>query len=856
MYSVYGSPILGVLENELYGFRGYVCTGNDPQLLLRESKSGFKLNVLPGEYRILFHVQVSGGHLDNPKLYLDFGKGFSEQKDSTFYLEELSLGVWHCSFNVTRKAIAVRFDPSDAAVRFSVLRFLIWGRDVELTEMPRWRVRLLSRLRGLSVYKNPTLSRITQRLANALYSSEPLRDKHNAVHAAVLAELTHAQSHQVPVKDRVYVNAYLQTVNSAQGGRSPFYAPLRSSSVRLQKDATRVIAFYLPQFHPFPENDAWWGRGFTEWTNVGKATPQFVGHYQPRMPGELGYYDLRLKDVIQRQIELAKTYGVSGFCFHYYWFDGHRLLEKPLDLFLSEKGPEFSFEFCLCWANENWTRRWDGAEHDILMKQNHSEDDSRKVFSDLMRYISDPRYIKIDGKPVIIIYRPGIIPDVAAMGRIWREEADKAGLPGLFLVATTAFGFNSPQEIGFDALCMFPPHAVAVGEVNSNFEMLNPNFKGKIYDYGQTVQAFQNILSEKEETVQEKPTWPCVMTGWDNEARKPGRGHVFQGATPQKFYDWFSSAMDWSVRNHPPKERMVFVNAWNEWGEGTYLEPDRHFGYAFLQAIASKREEKSEYRESLVDFSRSLGATKKRRVDARSAAFIHIYYPDMADEFARALSEANQVEPMDSIVSIPDTFDLETARNIVEKLKPVRLVVCQNRGRDVWPFIESLRVAADLGYMFGCKLHTKKSSHLRTGDRWRRSLVSSLIEPAAIKEVLRAFNSNPRVALVAPEEAFMSTSHADVMRDNLINVNAILAKRDRVGIPIEDFVAGTMFWFRLSAFGPIANMSLSSEDFGPELGAIDGTLAHAFERLIPTLLKIDGFITARYVSTQVFAPHD
>ncbi|MCJ7696161.1 MAG: glycoside hydrolase family 99-like domain-containing protein, partial [Anaerolineaceae bacterium] len=223
----------------------------------------------------------------------------------------------------------------------------------------------------------------------------------------------------------IHFQAYSDLLKSSEGERSPDYMPLSEDDLLNPKEIVKLIAFYLPQFHPFPENDNWWGRGFTEWTNVSKAVPQFVGHNQPHLPGELGFYDLRLYEVQKRQIELAKLYGIYGFCFHYYWFNGKRLLEKPLDLFLEHK--ENEFPFCICWANENWTRRWDGQEDDILISQVHSYENDKNFISDLKPLLMDPRYIKINGRPVIIVYRPSLLKEPQKTSAYWREYCQQNG---------------------------------------------------------------------------------------------------------------------------------------------------------------------------------------------------------------------------------------------------------------------------------------------------------------------------------------------------------------------------------------------------------------------------------------------
>jgi len=333
--------------------------------------------------------------------------------------------------------------------------------------------------------------------------------------------------------------------------------------------------------HPIAENDRAWGRGFTEWTNVSKATPQFSGHYQPKLPGELGFYDLRQPEVMYRQIELAKLYGLYGFCFHYYWFNGLRLLERPLDMFLNDRSMDF--KFCLCWANENWTRNWDGDHHEVLLAQQHSTKDHERIFEDLLKYMRDERYIRINGRPLIVIYRPDIISELEELVKIWRQKAMGVGLPGIYLAATNAFAFKSAGKFGFDAICEFPPHGLQVAPVDTTKSRLNADFSGVVHRYEDVVaKELQKLEALPSGDV---PTFPGVMPAWDNEARRPGRGRVFHASTPASFQVWLTGAA-WHVsRYFAAEQRFVFINAWNEWAEGAYLEPDRRFGYAYLAAV-------------------------------------------------------------------------------------------------------------------------------------------------------------------------------------------------------------------------------------------------------------------------------
>jgi glycosyltransferase involved in cell wall biosynthesis len=341
-----------------------------------------------------------------------------------------------------------------------------------------------------------------------------------------------------------------------------------------------LIAFYLPQFHTIKENDEWWGRGFTEWTNVTKALPRFAGHVQPQLPSDLGFYDLTNKATMAKQIDLAKRYGVGGFCFHHYWFNGRRILETPLNMLLAD--PALDMPFCINWANENWTRRWDGHDDDVLLAQHYSAEDDIAFAESLIPIVSDPRYIRIGGRPLVMLYRPGILPEPMETVRRWREVFAKAGIPDPYLVMAQAFGDTDPRPYGFDAAAEFPPHKVGITPpINPRLQVFDPGYNGHVLDYGEVVRHATALPAP------DYPLFRCVCPGWDNEARKPGRGFTLAHATPRLYGTWLKSACEAAMsRTGARDERIVFINAWNEWAEGAHLEPDRHFGHAYLAETA------------------------------------------------------------------------------------------------------------------------------------------------------------------------------------------------------------------------------------------------------------------------------
>jgi Glycosyltransferase WbsX len=343
------------------------------------------------------------------------------------------------------------------------------------------------------------------------------------------------------------------------------------------KPKPKALAFYLPQYHPIPENDEWWGKGFTEWHNVTKARPLFPGHYQPHLPGELGYYDLRLPEVRIAQAELARAHGVHGFVYYHYWFHGRRLLERPFEEVLGSGEPDFPF--ALCWANEEWTRGWDAQTGHVLVRQEFSEEDDRAHIRDLLRAFKDPRYITIDGRPLMLIYRPTLVPDLRRTSEIWRREVQRAGFPGLYLCWVESWGAppggRGPNAFGLDASVGFMP--VLREQLHPALEALRGH---RVHDYQSAAESAMKHLD---------CAWkrfPTVMVGWDNTARRARGATIYQGATPARYEHWLRVTAD-SLANVRAEENYLFILAWNEWAEGNHLEPDQRYGRAFLEATRS-----------------------------------------------------------------------------------------------------------------------------------------------------------------------------------------------------------------------------------------------------------------------------
>ncbi|WP_431483848.1 glycosyltransferase WbsX family protein [Pseudomonas solani] len=362
----------------------------------------------------------------------------------------------------------------------------------------------------------------------------------------------------------------------------------------------KAIAFYLPQFHPTPENDRWWGKGFTEWTNVAKAKPRFSGHYQPHIPADLGFYDLRLLETQIAQAEMAREHGVGGFCYYHYWFNGQLLLERPLETVLAEQKPDLPF--CVCWANETWSRRWDGQEHEILIGQDLETYDPEAHFAYLASAFADSRYIKVAGKPVFLIYRIDQFPDIATTISHWREVAAAQGLPGIYLCAVRSHMHTLSDEqttaLGFDALVGFEPHSrtmlrqSALGYARNfvpraiNYLLRRLKLTDRISELAVMNRFDYRALARTAMAVERSSQrlFPCVIPSWDNSARRSSGATVIQNNDPRLFEAWLRDAAS-RVVDYPQEEQLVFINAWNEWAEGCHLEPDLRNGKSFLEAV-------------------------------------------------------------------------------------------------------------------------------------------------------------------------------------------------------------------------------------------------------------------------------
>jgi lipopolysaccharide biosynthesis protein len=524
---------------------------------------------------------------------------------------------------------------------------------------------------------------------------------------------------------------------------------------------------------------------------------------------------------MRTQIELARQYGIYGLCFYHHWSGGKHELEGSLRHFLADAG--LDIKFCLCWETENWPTD-NESEIRIPTSQDPSTD-GVSLIEPLVAVFSDPRYVRIDGKPLLIVSRPSRLRDAAACAQQWRAYAKQLGLAGLYLVAAGARDAVDPRSLGFDALLEILP-LLDLDDVTVEHSLTDPNYAGRIYSYPEIVDKWNNLADPP------FVTFNTVIPGWDDEATRPGAGDSVAGSSPSLYAKWLMQSCQRTIRRRP-EERLIFINAWNGWAQGAYLEPDRKFGYAYLHATANVLRcyhNDPEARKLIED----LNAGFSRRNDA--AIVLHCHYEDLiVPIFDRYIS---QIKDADLFVTVRNDISKTAIEEIHRRFPNVFFLCQENRGRDIRPFLLALRQVESLGYTIACKVHTKKTPHREgdTGELWREELMGPLLGSAeCVARAAQIFSQEADVGLLAPAGSVKHLRIHHVHAPNAFWLDRLLyrlGRSDLVGKYTFDFPAGSMYWFRVSALAGFENFILAEDEFEQELGQVDGTLGHSVERLV------------------------
>ena len=596
------------------------------------------------------------------------------------------------------------------------------------------------------------------------------------------------------------------------------------------KTDIKTIALYLPQFYSFKENNEWWEKGFTEWYNVRRAKPLYNGHHQPRIPGDninyLGYYDLTNVNFIEKQIQLAKMHGIYGFGIYYYWFSGKRLLEKPIDIILNNK--KIKFKFLLIWANEDWTRRWNGFEGKILIRQEYEKCDPYNFIEDIKKYIIDQRYIKINNKAIIGLYEPKKIVNLSNTISTWRESAKKLGLGEIYIInCLNSHSYKMMKDLKlFDATYEFSPRDSLKYFVKDKPYSLYATTLYKDIDYINITDNF--------------PLYRGCMLEFDNSPRKKRKALIYEYYSPEQFFMINKKIIKWTRDRYNESNRFIFINAWNEWGEGTYLEPDKKYGYSSINSLSKALFNKTynEIKLNLLNFNKTSSIV---------AIQAHLYYIDLLNEI---INKTNNV---------PFNFDLFISTDSLAKKNSINdyllnnskaskfeIIILENKGRDVMPFLIQMKNKFRK-YKYICHIHTKKSIYINIGENWRNYLFNNLLgNENIILEIFNDFENNGKIGFIFPENYYQSLLlfGEKLNKLNKESMKYLIKKlfnnhKMKIGGKIE-FPMGNMFWAKVNAIFQIFNEEFQNK-LPQELGQKDGTIMHGIERIWLYLIKLNGY---------------
>ena len=561
----------------------------------------------------------------------------------------------------------------------------------------------------------------------------------------------------------------------------------------------KAIAFYVPGLWSIHRP-----RDAGAWQNVTSALPRYFGQNQHRVPGGLGCYDIDNPETLRKQIELARQYGIHGFCFYHYPSRGNDVLEPAIRHIVSN--PDLQFKFCLCWITD---------ESDVL-------EQSVEAAAPILL---DSRYICVEGKPAVIVYRPERLPDVSQVAR--RSNAR-------YLISASPGGGIDPRSIGFDAAVEYPDVHTGLRDVTASHPLLDREFAGHIYSYAELANSFDNTHAS------DAVIFPTVMTGWDEEAARPGAGHCAAGANPTLYANWLKKSCE-RVMTRPAVERFVFINAWNAWLDGAYLEPDQQCGYAYLHATANVL--RDYHKDS--DTAKLIAEINSAFKPANDAAIIfHCHYEDLIPQiFDQYIS---RIRDADLFVTVRNDVSKEVVEDIRRRFPRVFFVCEENRGRDIRPFLLALRHITALGYSIACKVHTKKTPQMTGGGgQWRENLFGPLLGSTdSVVKAREIFSRDPTAGVLAPRGSVINLQDRLVHVRNTFWLNQLLyriQRTDLVGKYAFSFPAGSMYWFRVAALSGLDDLILQHDEFEQELGQADGGLHHAVERLIGLYAETRGY---------------